>query len=193
LFCIDFTEFRLQAPVWIDAPASLEAKLIEKAERILAAAMVMLGLCAMTALAQDHDHGGHEAAAPAAAPATADGRTASPKGAEVYFHYPVDGIRVPQRFTVQIGLRAMGIAPAGIVKPLTGHHHLLVDAKDADDTDLNQPIPSDYNHVHLGNGQTEVVLTLPPGRHTLQLLMGDHAHIPHVPPVMSEKITIYVR
>ena len=73
---------------------------------------------------------------------------------------------------------------------MTGHHHLLIDV---DKIDLNQPIPSDYNHIHLGNGQTEVVITLPPGRHTLQLLMGDPAHIPHVPPVMSKKITIYVR
>ncbi len=108
----------------------------------------------------------------------------------MYFHYPIDGIRVSQRFTVQIGLRGMGIAPAGVAKPLTGHHHLLIDT---DTIDLNQPIPSDYNHIHLGNGQTEVTLTLPPGRHSLQLLMGDQAHYPHVPPIMSKKITIYVR
>ncbi len=146
----------------------------------------------MAALAQDHghDHGQHGAATPAVATAGSQGRTASPNGAEVYFHYPLDGIRVPQRFTVQLGLRGMGIAPAGVVKPLTGHHHLLIDM---DKVDVNQPIPSDYNHIHLGNGQTEVVVTLPPGTHTLQLLMGDHVHTPHVPPVMSKKITIYVR
>ena len=140
--------------------------------------MVLLAWSPIGALAQG-----------AAAPAAGE-RTASPKGAEVYFHYPINGIRVPQRFTVRFGLRGMGIAPAGVVKPLTGHHHLLVDA---DKMDITQPIPSDYNHIHLGNGQTEVVLTLPPGTHTLQLLMGDHAHVPHVPPVMSKKITIYVR
>ena len=139
----------------------------------------------MAALAQGHGHGAHEAVAPVAG----QGPTAAPKGAEVYFHYPIDGIRVPQRFTVQLGLRGMGIAPAGVVKSLTGHHHLLIDA---DKVDISQPIPSDYNHIHLGNGQTEVVLTLTPGTHTLQLLMGDHVHVPHVPPVMSKKITIYV-
>ncbi len=115
---------------------------------------------------------------------------AAPKGAEVYFHYPADGIRIPQRFTVRIGLREMGVAPAGVEKAGTGHHHLL------NDTDLlrpDQPIPSDYNHIHLGNGQTEVVITLPPGTHTLQLVLGDHAHYPHVPPVMSKMITVYVR
>jgi hypothetical protein len=155
-----------------------------RAERIVAAAIVLLGGSAMAVSAQDHSHAAQEA------PVAAKGGNPSPQGAQVYFHYPVDGIRVPQRFTVQFGLRGMGIAPAGIVKPLTGHHHLLVDVEH---TDLTKPIPSDYNHIHLGNGQTEVVLTLTPGRHTLQLLVGDHAHIPHVPPVMSEKITIYVR
>jgi hypothetical protein len=160
-----------------------------KAERLLPAAIVMLGLNFAVAFAQDHDHGAHQAGGSQAAATDENGRTPSPKGAEVYFHYPIDGIRVPQRFTVRIGLRGMGVAPAGVVKPNTGHHHLLIDT---DSIDLNQPIPSDYNHIHLGNGQTEVVLTLSPGRHTLQLLMGDNGHYPHVPPVMSKKITINV-
>jgi hypothetical protein len=116
--------------------------------------------------------------------------TPSPPGALVYFHYPLDGIHVPQRFTVRIGLKEMGVAPAGVDKPMTGHHHLLIDT---DMVDLSKPIPSDYNHIHLGNGQTEVVLTLPPGSHTLQLLVGDRDHVPHSPPVMSKKITVYVR
>jgi hypothetical protein len=123
------------------------------------------------------------------APARAEERTASAPSAEVYFHYPVDGMRVPERFTVKMGLKEMGVAPAGVVKPFTGHHHLLIDT---DMVPLDQPIPSDYNHIHLGNGQTETVLTLPPGPHTLQLLLGDHQHMPHQPPVMSKKITIYV-
>jgi uncharacterized protein DUF4399 len=123
------------------------------------------------------------------APALAES-TASPPGAVVYFHSPLDGARVPQRFTVKIGLKEMGVAPAGVAKEFTGHHHLLVDTEMVP---LDQPIPSDYNHIHLGNGQTETVLTLPPGTHTLQLLLGDHQHLPHQPPVMSKKITIYVR
>jgi hypothetical protein len=160
---------------------------IKNFAKILTATIVMLGWSAMAALGQHHSHGSHDAAA---APANAQGRTESPKGAEVYFHYPIEGIRVPQRFTARLGLRGMGVAPAGVAKSLTGHHHLLIDV---DKIDVNQPIPSDYNHIHLGNGQTEVVLTLTPGTHTLQLLLGDHAHVPHVPPVMSKKITIYVR
>jgi hypothetical protein len=153
-------------------------------DSILAVAVILLGCSAMAVWGQDHNHGSADTTAPA------QGRTGSPKGAEVYFHYPIDGLRVPQRFTVQIGLRGMGLAPAGVVRPVTGHHHLLIDV---DRVDLNQPIPSDYDHIHLGNGQSEVVLTLKPGTHTLQLLVGDHVHMPHVPAVTSKKITIYVR
>ena len=97
---------------------------------------------------------------------------------------------MPERFTVRMGLKEMGIAPAGTDKPLTGHHHLLIDV---DPGPPDQPIPSDYNHIHLGNGQTEVVVTLPKGPHTLQLLLGDSTHTPHNPPVMSPKITVNVR
>ncbi|HEY5797968.1 MAG TPA: DUF4399 domain-containing protein [Bosea sp. (in: a-proteobacteria)] len=117
-------------------------------------------------------------------------RQPAPKGALVYFHYPLDGLRVPERFTVRFGLKEMGVAPAGTVWSNTGHHHLLIDT---DPGPLDQPIPADYNNVHLGNGQTEVVVTLPKGKHTLQLLLGDHNHVPHDPPVMSRKITVYVR
>lgn len=117
-------------------------------------------------------------------------RQPAPPGAQVYFHYPVDGLSVPERFTVRIGLRGMGVAPAGISHARTGHHHLLIDT---DPGPPDQPIPSDYNNIHLGNGQTEVVVTLPKGRHTLQLLLGDHLHVPHDPPVMSQKITVNVR
>ncbi|HEV7324569.1 MAG TPA: DUF4399 domain-containing protein [Bosea sp. (in: a-proteobacteria)] len=117
-------------------------------------------------------------------------RQPAPRNAIVYFHYPLDGLRVPERFTVRIGLKEMGVAPAGIDKPGTGHHHLLIDT---DPGPPDQPIPSDYNNIHLGNGQTEVVVTLPKGTHTLQLLLGDHTHTPHQPPVMSQKITVYVR
>jgi hypothetical protein len=120
----------------------------------------------------------------------AKGNTPSPKGAFVYFHYPKDGSRVPQRFTVRIGLKEMGVAPAGVKMANTGHHHLLIDVPPGPP---GEPIPSDYNHIHLGNGQTEVVVTLTPGVHTLQLVVADHDHIPHVPPVMSQKITVTVR
>lgn len=129
----------------------------------------------------------------AAVPASAQsgsGRQPAPKGAEVYFHYPLDGLRVPERFTVRMGLKEMGLAPAGTEWPNTGHHHLLINTEPGPP---DQPIPADYNNIHLGNGQSEVVVTLPKGRHTLQLLLGDHNHVPHDPPVMSRKITIYVR
>ena len=127
---------------------------------------------------------------PTEVPAQASRRQKAPPGAQVYFHYPLDGLHVPERFTVRVGLRNMGVAPAGVEHAATGHHHLLIDT---DPGPPDQPIPSDYSNIHLGNGQTEVVVTLPKGTHTLQLLVGDHTHTPHDPPVMSKKITIYVR
>ena len=128
---------------------------------------------------------GNAAQAPAALP-----RTAAPAGAMVYFISPENGARVTSPVTVRFGLRGMGVAPAGVTNPNTGHHHLLVDT---DLTPDNLPIPNDDKHRHFGAGQTEVELTLPPGQHTLQLVLGDALHIPHQPPVRSEKITITVQ
>ena len=116
-------------------------------------------------------------------------RTPAPPGAEVYFITPQDGAVVHNPITVRFGLKGMGVAPAGTQKDATGHHHLLIDTELPP---LDQPVPNDEHHKHFGAGQTETVITLPPGQHTLQLLLGDFAHIPHEPPVMSEKITITV-
>ena len=118
------------------------------------------------------------------------GKTSAPPDAKLYFVAPQDGSQVTSPITVQFGLSGMGVAPAGLSKENTGHHHLIVDA---DLPDMDEPIPSDANHRHFGGGQTEVVLELPPGQHTLQLLLGDFTHIPHNPPVASDKITINVK
>jgi hypothetical protein len=107
----------------------------------------------------------------------------------VYFVYPTDGSYVSRTPVVRFGLINMGIAPAGIEKANTGHHHLLIDASLPP---LDQPIPTDFNHLHFGAGQTEAQLTLPPGEHTLQLLLGDENHIPHEPPIYSKPIKITV-
>jgi len=116
--------------------------------------------------------------------------TSLPVGAKVYIISPADGALVSSPVKVQFGLSGMGVAPAGVDNAKTGHHHLLID------TNLpvmDKPIPSDSQHRHFGGGQTEVMLDLKPGKHTLQLLMGDLGHIPHNPPIVSEKITITVR
>lgn len=118
-------------------------------------------------------------------------RTPAPPGAEVYFISPEDGATVTGPVVVRFGLRGMGVAPAGIVLAKTGHHHLLVDAKSL--PPLDQPIPTDDAHRHFGGGQTEAVLELAPGEHTLQLLLGDALHVPHDPPIASKPITITVR
>jgi len=117
-------------------------------------------------------------------------RSPAPKEVELYIISPVDGETVTNPVTVRFGLRGMGIAPAGIAVENTGHHHLLIDA---DPPPYNLPIPADANHVHFGKGQTEATVTLAPGRHRLQLLLADHLHIPHEPPVVSKPVTITVK
>ncbi|GMU44145.1 MAG: DUF4399 domain-containing protein [Xanthomonadales bacterium PRO6] len=117
-------------------------------------------------------------------------RTPAPTGAKLYFISPADGAKLKSPLTVRFGLAGMGVAPAGIVQEATGHHHLLVDVETLPPMDL--PIPNDARHRHFGGGQTEVTIELPPGRHTLQLLLGDANHIPHHPPVISEPITVEV-
>jgi hypothetical protein len=120
-------------------------------------------------------------------------QTPSPAGAKVYFINPKDSDTLSSPFLVQFGLSGMGVAPAGVEKANTGHHHLLIDATPLTEQQLKEPIPADDNHRHNGGGQTETMVTLPEGKHTLQLVLGDWTHIPHVPPVMSEPITITVR
>ncbi|HSU05595.1 MAG TPA: DUF4399 domain-containing protein [Acetobacteraceae bacterium] len=113
-----------------------------------------------------------------------------PKDAEVFIIWPYDGTVIPGgKFWVRMGLSGAGIAPAGVDVPNTGHHHLLIDT---DLPPLDQPIPNDKSHLHFGGGQTEARLDLPPGRHTLQLLLGDSQHVPTNPPLYSKKITIIV-
>lgn len=115
---------------------------------------------------------------------------AAPEGAAAYIISPADGATVESPFLVQFGLTSMGVAPAAVQTENTGHHHLLVDVDEL--PPLDEPLPATDNIRHFGAGQTEAVLDLPPGTHTLQLILGNFAHIPHDPPVLSEKITIEV-
>jgi hypothetical protein len=117
-------------------------------------------------------------------------RTASPAGAEAYFIAPKDGETVTSPVTVRFGLKGMGIAPAGVAFDGAGHHHLIVDAPAPP---LNAPVPADANHLHFGKGQTETTVELKPGKHTLQLVVGDQVHVPHDPAVVSKVITVTVK
>ncbi|MDR5754018.1 MULTISPECIES: DUF4399 domain-containing protein [unclassified Caballeronia] len=140
----------------------------------------MLGaLASLAALAADKSY-------PAPRP-----RTPSPQNAEAYIIWPPDGAVITGgKLWVRMGLRNMGVCPKGIDLPNVGHHHLLIDT---DLPPMDQEIPSDRNHLHYGAGETDARIELPPGKHTLQLLMGDMNHMPHDPPVYSKKITITVR
>ena len=124
-----------------------------------------------------------------AQPAAKGGPTPSPEGAEVHFVGLKDGDRLPPKATIRFGLRGMGVAPAGLDRANSGHHHLLIDTELPP---LDQPIPNDFNHLHFGAGQTEAEINLKPGSHTLQLLFGDKDHIPHNPPLMSPRIRVVV-
>jgi hypothetical protein len=119
------------------------------------------------------------------------GETAAPPNASVYIISPKDGDAVANPFKVQFGLAGMGVAPAGVDKPNTGHHHLLIDVNEP--LDPNEPIPQDRNHLHFGAGQTEAMIELPPGEHTLQLVLGDWSHLPFHPPMMSAVIRVTVK
>ncbi|GAA0784267.1 DUF4399 domain-containing protein [Roseibium denhamense] len=120
------------------------------------------------------------------------GDTPSPDGAKVYIINVQEGDTVQSPVLVQFGLSGMGIAPAGVEDiPDTGHHHLLINDT-LDPSEYDDVIPADDNHRHFGGGQTEASIELPPGQHTLQLVLGDWSHIPHDPPVFSEPITVTV-
>lgn len=117
-------------------------------------------------------------------------RTASADGTTVVILEPKDGATVESPVTVIFKLDGMQVSPAGVPAAHSGHHHLIVDAKLPVP---HQPIPSDENHIHFGGGQTQVELALSPGKHTLQLLLGDHNHVPHDPPIASKRIEIKVK
>jgi hypothetical protein len=125
--------------------------------------------------------------APAAAAAA---REPAPPGARAYILWPKDGQSIKGTFWLRMGLSGAGVAPAGVEKPNTGHHHVIVDA---DLPPLDEPIPNNRNYLHFGAGQTEAQIDLPPGTHTLQLLLGDARHVSFDPPVVSKKIAITVR
>jgi len=154
---------------------------------ISAAALLMLGACGQ----QDAEP---VAAEEPAADATmsepmAMPRTASPEGARVFFISPAHGDTVSNPIAIEFGIEGMSVVAAGVNEDHSGHHHLLVDT-DVPDTGL--PIPADANHIHFGDASTATELTLAPGEHTLRLLLGDHLHIPHDPPVVSDPITVMV-
>ena len=151
--------------------------------RSLFAAATVAG-CWLPAFAQS------PAPAQTPAPATTPTATPAPADAELYIIYPRDGQRIRGAFPVRFGLRNMGVTHAGDTTPNMGHHHLLVDVEDP--IDPSEPIPTDRQHLHFGAGQTETRLELKPGRHTLQLVLGDAEHRPFKPLLISKKITVQV-
>ncbi|MCP4302513.1 MAG: DUF4399 domain-containing protein [Gammaproteobacteria bacterium] len=130
-----------------------------------------------------------ETAAEAAATPAALARTSSPEGARVFFITPADGDTVSNPIRIEFGVAGISVVKAGDDQPNSGHHHLLIDT---DLPELGAPIPADANHIHFGDGSISTEITLEPGQHTLCMLLGDHLHIPHDPPLVSDPITITV-
>ncbi len=128
-------------------------------------------------------------ATPETAEAPALPRSDAAEGARVFFITPADGDVVSNPIAIEFGVEGMTIVPAGTNEPNSGHHHLLINTGLPP---LNLPIPADDNHVHFGDGSNATVIELPSGEHTLQMLLGDHLHIPHQPPLASDVITITV-
>ena len=124
--------------------------------------------------------------------AFAQPRASAPAGAKVYFIAPKNGATVQNPVVVKFGVKGMTIAPAGTQTENSGHHHLLVDT-DLSDLNLSAPLPANDKVLHFGKGQTETTLTLPPGKHTLELVFADYEHMSFDPPVHSKKITITVQ
>ena len=115
----------------------------------------------------------------------------SDKNKRLFFITPSNGEEVTNPVTIRFGIVGMEIVPAGKDKPMSGHHHLLINVEKL--PNMKSPIPADKNHLHFGKGQTETQLNLPSGRHTLQLLLGDYMHVPHEKPLISDKIEIIVK
>ena len=158
--------------------------------RILPAVALALALAACGEKPADAPTGdaAAETAADVQAPANLP-RTASVEGARVFFISPADGDIVSSPVRIEFGIEGMTVVPAGDDTPHSGHHHLLIDTGLPE---MGLPIPADANHVHFGDGSTSTEIDLEPGQHTLQMLLGDHLHIPHDPPLTSGQITITV-
>lgn len=158
---------------------------LKKLTAALLTAALSLSACGKHESEHEADH---QAAEPAAKIAALS-RTPSPDGARVFFISPADGDTVSSPVRIEFGIEGMSVTKAGDAQPNSGHHHLVIDA---DLPDLALPIPADANYVHFGDGRTLTEITLEPGQHSLRMLLGDHLHIPHDPPVVSDSITITV-
>lgn len=157
--------------------------------KILNAALLTAALCLAACDKQSAEHTAvHPAAEPVANMATLE-RTPSPDGARVFFISPTDGDTVSSPVRIEFGIEGMSVTKAGDNQPNSGHHHLVIDA---DLPEMAMPIPANANYVHFGDGRTATEIALEPGQHSLRLLLGDHRHIPHDPPVHSDSITITV-
>jgi hypothetical protein len=156
---------------------------------VLSSAILFLAACAEKQAEEPTTIEQPEVAAEIVAEPAMLPRTASADGASVFFITPANGSTVSNPIRIEFGIAGMDVVKAGIDQPHSGHHHLLIDT---DLPDVGLPIPADEHHIHFGDGSTTTEITLPPGEHTLQMLLGDHLHIPHNPPLVSQPVAVIV-
>jgi hypothetical protein len=156
---------------------------------VLSSTILLLAACAEKQAGESTMTEQPEVAAEIAAEPAMLPRTPSADGASVFFITPANGATVSNPIRIEFGIAGMDVVKAGVDLPHSGHHHLLIDT---DLPDVGLPIPADEQHIHFGDGSTATEISLPPGEHTLQMLLGDHLHIPHNPAVVSQPITVTV-
>jgi len=103
------------------------------------------------------------------------------------------GAKVTSPLRISFSLQGFKVIPAntkGRERHYGGHHILLLDTPLPD---LDEPLPMNEQVIHYIEGETEALLTLSPGEHTLQLVLGDEEHESFEPPLYSKPITILVQ
>ena len=96
--------------------------------------------------------------------------------ASTFIVSPINDAQLSSPFKVKFGIKHFKIAPAGENIHKAGHYHLLIDQTEP--LSMDAPIPSDQKHLDFEQGETEAIISLPPGKHTLQLVVGDEEHEP---------------
>lgn len=104
----------------------------------------------------------------------------------VFFIEPTDGATVTAPISVTMGVANFTLEPAGGVQPNAGHLHIMIDTPCVA---VGETIPRDETHLHFGLGQSEAVLMLEPGLHTLCLQAADGIHTALA---LTDQITITV-
>jgi hypothetical protein len=98
--------------------------------------------------------------------------------ASVFFVEPKNNDQLSSPVKVVFGVKGMMVRPAleDVSDQASGHHHILIDHPQGF-IEKGQPVPVNERHIHYGKGETEAIIELAPGVHTLSLQFADGAHL----------------